>query len=310
VIENPKPSKGKTYGEWLGEEKPVPWQEQIRQTIDEVLPACATFEEFLAAMKAAGYKVKDKRKDISLCAPGQGRAWRLKKLGEHYTEAAIRERIGKERIVAPSSAGGNQAQVGLLIDIQAKLREGKGAGYEQWARVFNIQQTAKTLLFLKENGIDSYDDLAQKSAAAYADFDARLAKINEIEKRLGEISQLQKQIGTYGKTRDVYREYLSAKNKPDFFEAHRTDIALHKAAKDYFNSLNLKKLPSIASLRQEYATLAAEKKKLYAGYHAAKDSMRELLVAKGNADRILGIGKNTPEHADSHTQKRGAARDR
>jgi hypothetical protein len=122
VIENPKPSKGNDYGEWLGEDKPVPWKVKIRQKINEVLPGCSTFEELLAAMKAAGFKVKDKRKDISLCAPGQGRAWRLKNLGANYTEAALRERIGRERTVAAGGAGGGQARVGLRVDIQAKVR--------------------------------------------------------------------------------------------------------------------------------------------------------------------------------------------
>ncbi len=310
VIEEPKPSKGRTYGEWLGEDKPVSWQEQIRQKIDEVLPACTTFEEFLATMKAAGFKVKDKRRDISLCAPGQGRAWRLKKLGENYTEATIRERIGKERTVAAGGAGGGQVRVGLLIDIQAKLREGKGAGYEQWAHIFNIKQAAKTLLFLKENGIDSYDDLVKKSAAASAVFDARLDRIHEIEKRLTDISSLQKQIGTYGKTREVYKGYLSAKNKAAFYEEHRADITLHKAAKKHFDSLGLRKLPSIPALRQEYAALAAEKKKLYTDHNADKDSVRELLVARGNAERILGIDRNAPNRSDSSIQNRDASHDR
>jgi hypothetical protein len=310
VIVKPKPSKGKDYGAWLDEDKPVPWREQIRQKIDEVLPACSSFEEFLAAMKAAGFKVKDNRKDISLCAPGQGRAWRLKKLGENYTEAALRERIGGERIVASGGASGGQVRVNLLIDIQAKLAEGKGAGYEQWAHIFNIKQAAKTLLFLKENGIDSYDDLVRKATAVSAEFDERLGRIHEIEKRLSDISSLQKQIGTYGKTREVYKRYRSAKNKADFFEEHRADITLHKAAKKYFDSLGLKKLPSIPSLRQEYATLAAEKKKLYAAHFAAKDSVRELLVARGNAERILGIDRNALDHADSRAQNSHASHDR
>jgi hypothetical protein len=310
VIEKPKPSKGQDYGEWLGEEKPMPWREQIRQKIDEILPTCSTFEEFLAAMKTAGYRVKDNRKDISLCAPGQERAWRLKKLGENYTEAALRERIGKERIVVSGGAGGGQVRVNLLIDIQEKIQAGKGPGYEQWAHIFNIKQAAKTLLFLKENGIDSYDDLVRKSTAASTEFDERLDGIQEIEKRLSDISSLQKQIGTYGKTREVYKQYRAAKNKADFFEEHRADITLHKAAKKYFDGLGLKKLPSIPLLRQEYATLAAEKKKLYAAHYASKDSMRELLVARGNVERILGIDRNAHDHADSRTQNSHASHNR
>jgi hypothetical protein len=72
VIENPKPSKGRDYGDWLGADKPVPWQEQIRKKIDEVLPGCADFESFVSALNTAGFMVKDNRKHISVCAPVRG----------------------------------------------------------------------------------------------------------------------------------------------------------------------------------------------------------------------------------------------
>ena len=278
--------------------------------VDEVLPDCATFEDFISAMRAAGFVVKDKRKEISICAPGQKKPWRLKSLGENYSEEAIRERLGVVRAVSDGGAGGGQVRVNLLIDIQSKIPEGKGPGYERWAQIFNIKQATKTLLFLKEQGIDSYDDLAKKSAAVSADYDARLDKVKEIERRLSKISELQKQIGTHGKTREVYAKYKASKWNADFYEEHRADIVLHQAAKKYFDGLGLKKFPSISSLKKEYAALASEKKKLYADYYAAKKTMRSLLVAKGNADRIFGIDRNAPQRDDSRAQLRSNLHER
>ncbi len=190
----------------------------------------------------------------------------------------------------------------LLIDIQAKIREGsKGDGYKNWAHRFNIKQTAKTLLFLKENRIDSYDDLLKKSTAASNEFDGRVERIRAADNRLKEIAELQKQIGTYSKTREVYRQYTSLppKKRGDFFEAHRADITLHQTAKKYFDGLGLKKLPTITALKQEYAALLAEKKKLYCGYKALKENHMALLNAKANAQRILGIGRG--EHGGKTT---------
>ncbi|MCC8074347.1 MAG: hypothetical protein LIO95_00140 [Clostridiales bacterium] len=45
---------------------------------------------------------------------------------------------------------------------------------------------------------------------------------------------------------------------------------LHEAAKRYFDSLGLEKLPSIKELKQEYAALNAENKKLYPDQKAAR----------------------------------------
>ena len=202
----------------------------------------------------------------------------------------------------------------LLIDIQSKLQQGKGAGYEVWARRFNIKEMSKTLMFLKENGIDSYDELVKKSAAVSSEYNGRLNRIKEIDKRLGEITELQKYIGQYGKTRDVYREYQNAKNKEDFFEEHRADITLHRAAKNYFDSLgygkNGKLLPKIAELKQEYATLAAEKKKLYSGYRELKENYTALLTAKSNATRILGIDPNAQNLDGERSRNHNSSHDR
>ncbi len=158
VIENPAPSKGRDYGDWLGGDKPVSWKNQLCQKIDEVLPGCEDFKGFIAAMKATGFAVKDNRKHISICAPGQKRAWRLKSLGKNYTEAAIRERLSQAQFVKVGGDGGGHTRVSLLVDIQAKLREGKGRGYEQWAKIFNLKQAAKTLVFLQENGIGGFEE--------------------------------------------------------------------------------------------------------------------------------------------------------
>ncbi|MFP3152946.1 hypothetical protein LQZ18_00675 [Lachnospiraceae bacterium ZAX-1] len=66
----------------------------------------------------------------------------------------------------------------------------------------------------------------------------------------------------------------------------------------------MKKLPSINQLKQEWATLVVEKKKLYSSYHELKNNSRALAVAKGNADRILGITQDAQNRDDSREQTR------
>jgi hypothetical protein len=319
IIENPQQSKG-SYGDWLGNNKPPAWKDVLKQKIDEVLPSCQTFEDFLAAMIKTGYTVNASRKYISLAVPGQKKPTRMKSLGDEYTEEAIRARLGMVRTISGGGSGLLDAAVetrraatvgtrpNLLIDIQAKLRDGKGAGYAQWAKIFNLKEAAKTLVFLKENGIDSYEELVKKASKASGDFAVRTTRIKEIEARQKEIAELQKQIGTYGKTRDIYAKYKASGWSRSFYDIHAADIILHRAAKKYFDELGMKKLPSINQLTQEYGTLAAERKTLYGDYHSLKDLSRELSTARANAERILGItpdaqnrdtSRNKPQH-DAH----------
>jgi len=302
VIENPQPPKGKNYAKWMKDRyggKEPSWQEKLRQKIDEVLPDCGTFEDFLAAMKEAGYKVNDKRKHITFLAEGQKKPTRLNTLDGEHTEEAIRRRIEEyvaarksdksDGAVSVSTTVTGTVKVSWLIDIQAKIQAGKGAGYEHFAHLFNIKEMSKTLMYLKEQGIESYDELAEKSADVSAEFSRVTADIKTIESRQKEIAELQRQIGTYGKTRDTYNAYKRSGFDQDFYEKNRANIALHEAARKHFDSLGMKNLPKISKLKQEFAALQAEKKKLYVDYHELKDKSRELLVAKHNAQRIMDI---------------------
>jgi hypothetical protein len=296
IIENPKPSRG-SYADWLGNGKPPTWKDVIRAKIDDILPDCKTFDEFAGALRKAGCVVKDGSKYVSVIAPGQKKPTRLKSLGENYTEAAIRERLGNAKARTGGGDSGTHTHaapagrhVNLLVDIQAKIRDGKGAGYERWAKIFNLKEAAKTLLFLQESGIGTYEELAKKSAAASAELSTVSKRISEIDDRQKEISELQRQIGVYGKTRAVYETYRKSGWKRGYYDEHAADIIAHRGAKKFFDSLNLGgKVPPMATLKQEWATLNSEKKLLYGDYRRLKDSSRELAVALGNTRRILGI---------------------
>jgi hypothetical protein len=307
VIKNPKPSKGRDYGEWLGDDKPLPFNEIIKRKIDEILPTCATFEAFIAALRQAGFEVNDNRKHITVKVPGQTKPWRLNTLKGDYTEQAIRERIAGTRTVSSGSAGSGRKTAktdkekrpavnsktgfSLLIDIQEKLRQGKGEGYRSWATTFNLKEAAKTLIFLQESGVGSYADLEKKAAETSAEFAALSERISAADKRLANIAELQKHISNYSRTRETYKAYRDAGYSKKFHAEHNDAILLHQGAKRHFDSLNLSKLPTINTLKQEYAKLLAEKKKCYSGYREAKENMRRYAVAKANADSILGTPK-------------------
>ena len=303
VIENPAPSKGRNYHKWLGNKEPS-LQNKLRQKIDEVLPSCNSFADFLTAMRSAGYVVDDSGKHITFLAEGQKKPTRLNTLKGEYTEDAIRRRIDEYiaaqksgEVVSVPATECAVIKVSFLIDIQEKLRQGKGAGYEHFAHIFNIREMSRTLLFLKEQGVESYDELVEKSADASTTFSDVTDKIRAIESRQKEIAELQRQIGIYGKTREVYADYKRSGFDAEFYEKNRANIALHEAAKRHFSSLGVKKLPKISELKQEYATLQAEKKRLYVGYHELKETSRELLVAKHNVQRILDMPM-TPQNQD------------
>ena len=303
VIENPSASKGRNYGKWSGGENEPSWQNKLRSKIDEILPSCATFEDFIAAMIAAGYTVNTKRKHTTFLAPGQKKPTRLDTLKGDYTEAEIRKRIGGGKIISSGGTGGeitkpvkDERKPSLMLDIQRIIQEQKGVGYQKWARAFNRKEGAISLIYLRDNGIDGYSDLVIKTSEATEKFNALSKRYRAIETRLKEISQLQKYIGQYGKTREIYQKYKASGWDNGFYEENRADITLHRAAKKYFDSLGLKKIPKMNDLKQEYAELDTEKKKLTPDYRAAKSKMKELVTVKANCSTLLDVKNDEPEH--------------
>ena len=176
----------------------------------------------------------------------------------------------------------------LLIDIQAKLQEGKCAGYARWAKNFNLKQLSQTLIYLEENGLLDRGILEERTATATSRYRTLSTDIKAKEQRIAEIKIMQQHIINYAKTRNVYVAYRKAGYPKKFLAEHESEIILHKAAKQFFDEQGLKKLPTVKSLQAEYTQLLSEKKAIYADYQKARDEMRSLQTAKANVDRILG----------------------
>ena len=177
----------------------------------------------------------------------------------------------------------------LLIDIQEKMRQGKGGGYTKWATVYNIKQMAQTLLFLQERDIRDYEVLAEKASGASARFHELSQGIKAAEKRLGEIAVLKTHILNYVKTRDVFLDYKKSGYSKKFYAEHESDLVLYKAAREAFNQLPEKKIPKIKDLNVEYAEILKHKKELYSEYRQSKKEMQDFVTAKHNIDSFLRI---------------------
>ena len=292
VILNPKPSRGH-YGKWLGEQKQPTFSEQLRQAIDATLnQKPKDFEQFLSLMENSRYEVK-RGAHTAFKGAEQQRFIRLRSLGEGYSESELREVIEGKKLHMPSKTAASKPnkQVNLLVDIQAKLQAGKGSGYERWAKTFNLKQMAHTLNYLTENNLLSYDALSEKAAEASTRFHALSAQIKAYEKRMAEIATLRKHIINYSKTRDVYVAYRKTGYSKKFYEEHTADLFLHKAAKQAFDEIGRKVLPTVKALNSEYAELLSAKKKAFMEYTNARAEMRKVLTVKANVENILECDK-------------------
>ena len=290
VVE-PSENKGKHYAEYQADKAGKSWKSKLKIAVDALIPQVSSFEELLQRLQASGYEIK-RGKYISCRAQGQERFTRLKTLGADYTEEAITERINGKRTRAAKAPKIEQRGVSLIIDIENSIKAQQSRGYEQWAKIHNLKQAAKTLNFLTENKIEQYTDLIARIDEITAASEQAADALKNVERRLANMAVLIKNITTYQKTKPVYEAYKKAKNKEQFRAAHESDLILYEAATKALRAANVGgKLPSVAALQAEYARLTEQKEALYADYGKLKKQVKEYDTMKRNIDSFLKIDR-------------------
>ena len=285
VVVPGKGSKGKSYAEYQAEKTGTSWKGKLKIAVDALIPQVSSFEELLQRLQAAGYEIKP-GKYVSCRAPGQERFTRLKTLGADYTEEAIRERIAGRRTKA-AKAPREQRGVSLLIDIENSIKAAQSKGYEQWAKIHNLKQAAKTMNFLTENKIEQYADLVSRIEEMAAESGQAADALKNAEKRLADMAVLIKNVSTYQKTKPVYDAYRKARNREKYRAGQEQAIILHEAAARSLKATGIAKLPNLAALQSEYEALQAQKEALYADYGKLEKKVREYDIIKQNIDNIL-----------------------
>ena len=286
VLVPEKGSRGKNYAVYKKEKTA---KGRLKTAVDALIPQVSSFEELLSRLQGAGYEIK-RGKYVSCLVPGQERYTRLKTLGADYTEEAIRERI-EGRHARSVKAPKTERGVSLLIDIENSIKAAQSRGYEQWAKIHNLKQAAKTLNFLTEHQISQYGELTARIAEIQTESEQAAESLKSAEKRLADMAVLIKNISTFQKTKPIYDAYRKARNKESYRAAHERGIILHEAAAKALKAAGVSKLPDITALQAEYEKLQEQKEALRADYGKRKKQVAEYDVIKRNIDSILQAEK-------------------
>ena len=79
---------------------------------------------------------------------------------------------------------------------------------------------------------------------------------------------------------------------------------LHKAAKQAFDQLDGKKVPSRQVLHEEFNRLLIEKKQAYAEYRQIRKEKEELLIAKRTVETILNIDRQKEQEKEKEKEEK------
>ena len=270
-------------------------KDTLRKQISSVLYRATSFEDFSDRLMQHGIAVKESRGRLSYLPAGRTKFIRAKHLGDKFDKAEVLATLTANAARKPKVQS-KTTNLAKLIDIQAKLTEGKGIGYERWAKKFNLKAMSQTLILLQEKDLFNEDDLNQRIAELETKYHDSLAVVKDLEGRMKTNKELRYHIAAYNSTKNVAQQLKTAKRPAAFEEQHRAELTAYRAAAAYFKANNITKLPSPNKLEAEYCALASEKAQFYEQYKEAKIELLKLKDAKQNVALFFREDERTQHH--------------
>ena len=254
----------------------------LRRQISDVLDTAMSFEDFSdRLLQQYGITVKESRGRLSYLPAGRTKFIRAHSIGDKFEKglvlATLQKNAERKRAVQPKPD-----HIGKLVNIQAKLKQGKDIGYERWAKKHNLKAMSQTLILLQENRLLNEDALNQRITQLETKYHDALAVVKDLEGRMKFNKELRYHVAAYTSTKSIAQQLKTAKRPTAFEEQHRAELTTYRAAAAYFKANDLTKLPSPKKLEAEYAQLASEKAKFYEQYKEAKEELLKLKTAKQN----------------------------
>lgn len=261
-------------------------KDTLRKQISSVLYRTTSFEEFSdRLMQQYSITVKESRGQLSYLPAGRTKFIRAKHLGDKFEKEQVLAALAQNIRLAPTIqpiATDKPDKIQKLVDIQAKLKQGKGIGYERWAKKHNLKAMAQTLILLQEKGLLNEDALDQRITELDTKFHDSLAVVKDLEGRMKANKELRYHVAAYTNTKNIAQQLKAAKRPAAFEEQHRAELTAYRTAAAYFKVNDITKLPSPKKLEAEYAQLASEKAKFYEQYKETKEELLKLKTAKQN----------------------------
>ena len=151
--------------------------------------------------------------------------------------------------------------------------------------------TSIAYLLYQEMGFDSPEALAAACDAAHEKLSDIRTEMKSVEATIAEKKEFRDYVLNYHKTRYVIDELKACKKekaRQKYRDEHDSDFIILNAAKRYFDSKGLKKLPSHKALQTEVEQFIKKKNKLYNQYQTAKDEAQRLDTIRHNIEQTLG----------------------
>ena len=283
-------------------------KEKLRNIIRTALSSAKDFDEFAELLLRKGVTVKQSRGRLSYLTSDRSKPITARRLGYAFDLAAINAVFEqKSRQLEQKAVQGISSRPSILKRLQgvknAKIdtyhdsisrmvdvTPDKGAGFEHWAKVFNLKQSAKSLAELERYGFKSLEDLQTALAMAKTEESDCRKNLKAVEFELRDKKELQKRVLAYANTKPIRDEYKALKSdraRGKFRKQHESEFIIMESAKRYFAEHCISKIPSYKTLQSEIERLTSQQSELYAELKEKRSEVKRLQIIADNINRTL-----------------------
>ena len=284
-------------------------KEKLRQAIRTALEAATNYDEFAELLLREGVTVKQSRGRLSYLTSDRSKPITARRLGDAFDLASINAAFEQksrqleqnaEQSISPRPnildrlQGAKNAKIDTYhnsISHMVDVTPEKGAGYEHWAKVFNLKQSAKSLAELERHGFKSLEDLHNAlKMAKTEDSDCR-EKLKGVESELRDKKELQKRVLAYANTKPIQNEYRALKSdraRAKFRKQHESEFIIMDSAKRYFAEHGIAKIPSYKTLQTDIERLTSQQNELYEELKEKRSEVKRLQTITDNIQKTIG----------------------
>ena len=191
----------------------------------------------------------------------------LNSLGDDYREEDIKERIITKRPVIPKRMRNGKIKITLIIDMEKNIKVQQNKGYENWAKIHNLQEASKTLNFLIENDITSYEAMDKKVSDLQTDKLQKKEELSKIDKQIHDTKSQADILSRYNSVKKYAIEYNNSSNKKRYRADHWNELQEFEALNHKIKNLYPDgKLPNEKKLHSKLDELMKQREETFKYY--------------------------------------------
>lgn len=278
----------------------------LRDAIDECAQISKNFEEFQSQLlDKYNISVIQQRGSYRYLHPDREHRITEKALGSHYGEDYLEQKFIEFEKAHSSNIDYHKdpfvifyikSELRLITNLQTNVKAMQNQAYARKVKISNLQQMANTMIYIQENSYDTQDELVKVKTNAQIQLSIEKEKLAALSSKMKTMNSQIHYTGQYYSSKNTYTEFVKAKNKKTFRQAHSSEIKAYEEARDWLKSFYTDgKMLSMKSLKLEKSDLQEMIDEQKAIVNRHKDYCKELEIINSNVDSILNMNISETE---------------